>query len=46
MTFLLTEKLYKDALDPTKNLTFNLNLTETQQASRSQVPLPYEHDGE
>ncbi|PAV22392.1 hypothetical protein PNOK_0234900 [Pyrrhoderma noxium] len=30
--------------DPTKNLTFNLNLTDSQQASRSQVPLPYEHD--
>ncbi|KAH8120336.1 hypothetical protein DFH11DRAFT_1539496 [Phellopilus nigrolimitatus] len=35
----------KDAPDPTKNLTFNLSLTESQQASRSQVPLPYEHDG-
>ncbi|THH11101.1 hypothetical protein EW145_g877 [Phellinidium pouzarii] len=33
------------APDPTKNLTFNLNLTESQHTSRSQVPLPYEHDG-
>ena len=43
----MTHSLFfsKDAPDPTKNLTFNLNLTETQQASRSQVPLPYEHDG-
>ncbi|KAI5124685.1 hypothetical protein M0805_004293 [Coniferiporia weirii] len=35
----------QDAPDPAKNLTFNLSLTESQQASRSQVPLPYEHNG-
>jgi len=34
-----------NAADPTKNLPFNLNLTESQQKSRSQVPLPYERDG-
>jgi len=31
--------------DPTKNLTFNLSLTESQQNSKSKVPLPYEHEG-
>lgn len=35
----------KDAPDPTKNLSFNLNLTEEQQHARSQVPLPYAHEG-
>ncbi|OCB91898.1 hypothetical protein A7U60_g833 [Sanghuangporus baumii] len=34
-----------EAPDPTKDLTFNLSLTDSQQASRSQVPLPYEHNG-
>jgi elongator complex protein 5 len=33
------------ASDPTKNLSFNLNLTPSQQQSRAQVPLPYAHDG-
>lgn len=37
--------ILKDAPDPTKDLTFNLSLTDSQQTSRSQVPLPYEHDG-
>ncbi|CAA7266484.1 unnamed protein product [Cyclocybe aegerita] len=31
--------------DPTQNLSFNLNLTSSQQESRSQVPLPYAHEG-
>ncbi|KAF8463366.1 hypothetical protein JB92DRAFT_3066724 [Gautieria morchelliformis] len=31
--------------DPTHNLPFNLSLTEAQQHSRAQVPLPYVHDG-
>ncbi len=31
--------------DPTKNVSFNLNLTPEQQQSRAQVPLPYAHDG-
>lgn len=35
----------QDEPDPTKDLTFNLSLTDAQQASRSQVPLPYEHSG-
>jgi len=35
----------QDAPDPTKNLSFNLSLTESQQDSRSKVPLPYEHEG-
>ncbi|KAI0348002.1 hypothetical protein BDW22DRAFT_1350132 [Trametopsis cervina] len=30
--------------DPTKNASFNLNLTPEQQQSRAQVPLPYAHD--
>ncbi|KAG8807969.1 hypothetical protein FRC17_004197 [Serendipita sp. 399] len=32
--------------DPTRNLPFNLGLTEEQQASRARVPLPYAHTGE
>ncbi|KAG9054079.1 hypothetical protein FS842_006224 [Serendipita sp. 407] len=32
--------------DPTRNLPFNLSLTEEQQASRAKVPLPYAHTGE
>lgn len=32
--------------DPTQNLSFNLNLTSSQQQSRAQVPLPYAHEGE
>ncbi len=31
--------------NPTKNLTFNLSLTESQQNSKLKVPLPYEHEG-
>ncbi|KAH9937642.1 uncharacterized protein B0H18DRAFT_203929 [Fomitopsis serialis] len=31
--------------DPTQNLSFNLNLTDEQQRSRAQVPLPYAHEG-
>ncbi|KAJ7631035.1 hypothetical protein FB45DRAFT_917257 [Roridomyces roridus] len=31
--------------DPTQNVSFNLNLTEAQQNSRAQVPLPYAHEG-
>ena len=33
------------AADPTTNLSFNLNLTPSQQAARAQVPLPYMHQG-
>ncbi|KAG5653063.1 hypothetical protein H0H81_002443 [Sphagnurus paluster] len=33
------------APDPTQNLSFNLNLTLSQQESRSRVPLPYAHEG-
>ncbi|KAJ7181717.1 hypothetical protein C8R43DRAFT_970081 [Mycena crocata] len=32
-------------VDPTQNVTFNLNLTASQQSSRAQVPLPYAHEG-
>ncbi|KIM23551.1 hypothetical protein M408DRAFT_253234 [Serendipita vermifera MAFF 305830] len=38
--------IQKAAQDPTQNLSFNLNLTVEQQASRAQVPLPYAHTGE
>ncbi|EIN13691.1 hypothetical protein PUNSTDRAFT_129365 [Punctularia strigosozonata HHB-11173 SS5] len=31
--------------DPTANVSFNLNLTPSQQKSRAQVPLPYAHEG-
>ncbi|KAH7883639.1 hypothetical protein F5I97DRAFT_1560138 [Phlebopus sp. FC_14] len=33
------------APDPTQNLSFNLNLTPSQEKSRAQVPLPYVHEG-
>jgi elongator complex protein 5 len=33
------------ASDPTQDVTFNLNLTTQQQHERSQVPLPYAHEG-
>lgn len=33
------------APDPTQNVSFNLNLTASQQQSRAQVPLPYAHEG-
>ncbi|THH34063.1 hypothetical protein EUX98_g52 [Antrodiella citrinella] len=36
----------EDAPDPTKNVSFNLNLTAEQLQSRSQVPLPYAHEGQ
>ncbi|KAJ7783838.1 hypothetical protein DFH07DRAFT_207129 [Mycena maculata] len=32
-------------VDPTLNVSFNLNLTASQQKSRAQVPLPYAHEG-
>ncbi|KAF9229337.1 hypothetical protein BS17DRAFT_17578 [Gyrodon lividus] len=32
-------------LDPTQNVSFNLNLTPSQEKSRAQVPLPYVHEG-
>ena len=32
-------------VDPTQNLSFNLNLTESQMQSRALVPLPYAHEG-
>lgn len=35
----------QNTVDPTQNLTFNLNLTPEQQRSRAQVPLPYVHEG-
>ena len=31
--------------DPTQNLSFNVNLTPSQQESRARVPLPYAHEG-
>ncbi|KAJ8596917.1 hypothetical protein M405DRAFT_756578 [Rhizopogon salebrosus TDB-379] len=31
--------------DPTQNVSFNLNLTPSQEKSRAQVPLPYTHEG-
>ncbi|KAK7064180.1 hypothetical protein R3P38DRAFT_3249763 [Favolaschia claudopus] len=34
------------AADPTQNVSFNLNLTASQQKSRAQVPLPYMHEGD
>ncbi|KIJ35511.1 hypothetical protein M422DRAFT_180688 [Sphaerobolus stellatus SS14] len=34
-----------DTPDPMQNLPFNLSLTEAQQQSRAQVPLPYAHEG-
>jgi len=33
------------APDPTQNLSFNLSLSESQQRSRAEVPLPYAHEG-
>jgi len=33
------------APDPTQNVSFNLNLTPSQQESRARVPLPYAHEG-
>ncbi|KAG6850508.1 hypothetical protein H0H93_012509 [Arthromyces matolae] len=36
---------YKAGIDPTQNVSFNLNLTLAQQESRAQVPLPYAHGG-
>ncbi|TFK41107.1 hypothetical protein BDQ12DRAFT_678911 [Crucibulum laeve] len=33
------------APDPTKNVSFNLSLTSSQQESRANVPLPYAHEG-
>ncbi|KAG5648035.1 hypothetical protein DXG03_007070 [Asterophora parasitica] len=33
------------APDPTQNVSFNLNLTSSQQEQRAQVPLPYAHEG-
>jgi len=36
----------KPVADPTQNLSFNLSLTESQQESRAQVPLPYAHEGQ
>ena len=35
----------KDAPDPTRNMSFNLNLTAEQQHARAQVPLPYVNEG-
>ncbi|KAF8521113.1 hypothetical protein BU17DRAFT_88379 [Hysterangium stoloniferum] len=37
---------FKPEADPTQNLSFNLSLTESQQQSRAQVPLPYAHEGQ
>lgn len=31
--------------DPTQNVSFNLNLTPSQEKSRAKVPLPYAHEG-
>ncbi|KAF9531972.1 hypothetical protein CPB83DRAFT_848124 [Crepidotus variabilis] len=39
------QKEQLSAPDPTQNLSFNLNLTSSQQESRAQVPLPYAHEG-
>ncbi|KDQ63701.1 hypothetical protein JAAARDRAFT_119421 [Jaapia argillacea MUCL 33604] len=35
----------EDSGESTHNVSFNLNLTREQQESRSQVPLPYAHEG-
>ncbi|KIY47044.1 hypothetical protein FISHEDRAFT_66217 [Fistulina hepatica ATCC 64428] len=35
----------EEAPDPTQNVSFNLNLTPSQQKSRAEVPLPYAHEG-
>lgn len=35
----------ENPLDPTQNVSFNLNLTPSQEKSRAQVPLPYVHEG-
>ncbi|THV04893.1 hypothetical protein K435DRAFT_648360 [Dendrothele bispora CBS 962.96] len=32
--------------DPTQNVSFNLQLTPSQQESRARVPLPYAHEGQ
>jgi len=41
-----TKKVVEEtAPDPTQNVSFNLNLTASQQQSRAQVPLPYAHEG-
>lgn len=41
-----TKKTIAEAApDPTQNVSFNLNLTSSQQESRAQVPLPYAHEG-
>ncbi|KAK7463631.1 hypothetical protein VKT23_005570 [Stygiomarasmius scandens] len=34
------------ASDPTQNVSFNLQLTPSQQESRARVPLPYAHEGQ
>jgi hypothetical protein len=44
--FLHTRWPSQAAPDPTQNLSFNLNLTPSQQESRARVPLPYVHEGE
>ena len=36
---------HKVVPDPTPHASFNLSLTSSQQKSRSQVPLPYVHEG-
>ncbi|KAF8922492.1 hypothetical protein CPB85DRAFT_1450478 [Mucidula mucida] len=35
----------EEAPNPAQNLSFNLNLTTSQQEARAQVPLPYAHEG-
>ncbi|KAF7347786.1 hypothetical protein MVEN_01536100 [Mycena venus] len=39
------ELVIETVVDPTQNVSFNLNLTASQQNSRAQVPLPYVHEG-
>ncbi|KAJ8496112.1 hypothetical protein ONZ45_g12585 [Pleurotus djamor] len=45
-TLFTPQKSIEIAPDPTQNVSFNLNLTPSQQVSRAQVPLPYAHVGE
>ncbi|KAF9241321.1 hypothetical protein BU15DRAFT_87243 [Melanogaster broomeanus] len=40
------DEVFQKPLDPTQNVSFNLNLTPSQEKSRAQVPLPYVHEGQ
>lgn len=43
---LMITTIFQAPPDPTQNVSFNLNLTDSQQQSRAQVPLPYAHEGQ